>query len=141
MTRLRHPGNYAALAKRERAKAGYKEHAPTSQSTSRFRFIDPSKELGPCVYFIRCDDGLIKIGFTTQIHIRRACYGSGWERVLAVMPGSLAHEKACHALHAAHLAKGREYFHPAPDLLAHINEIREHLNIPPLDFTTVESAA
>jgi hypothetical protein len=91
-------------------------------------------DLGPVVYFIRCDDGLIKIGYTTQLHVRRAVYGKGWDRVLAVMPGTMAHEKACHALHHAHLAKGREYFHPHPDLLAHINEIREHLNVPLLDF-------
>jgi hypothetical protein len=50
------------------------------------------------------------------------------------MPGTLAHERACHAIHSAHLARGREYFHPHPDLLAHINEIRDHLNIPLLEF-------
>jgi hypothetical protein len=50
------------------------------------------------------------------------------------MPGTIAHEKACHALHARHLARGREYFHPHPDLLAHINEIRDHLNVPLLEF-------
>jgi hypothetical protein len=89
-------------------------------------------EIGPVVYFIRTDDGLIKIGYTAQLHKRKAAYGPEWDRVLAVMPGTLAHEKACHMLHHQHLARGREYFRPAPDLIAHINEIRVRLHVPPI---------
>lgn len=118
------------LDRRTRIAAGRKGYTTATFSKP----IDISREMGPVVYFIRCDDGLIKIGYTTQIHVRRSVYGPGWDRVLAVMPGTLAHEKACHALYREHLAKGREYFHPHPDLLAHINEIREHLNVSPLDF-------
>lgn len=108
-------------------KAGYKGNTPSTP-------IEASKDLGACVYFVRTRDGLIKIGYTTQIHNRRHGLGIEWGDILAVMPGTLAHEKACHAMYAEHLARGREYFHPHPDLLAHINQIREHLNVPLLEF-------
>lgn len=121
------PKNYAI--NRDRGRARRRGHTPTTAPQA-------AREIGSCVYFIRCNDGLIKIGFTTNLAGRRAAYGPGWDRVLAALPGTLAHEKACHALHADHLAKGREYFYPHPDLLAHINEIREHLGVPLLDFDT-----
>lgn len=90
------------------------------------------RELPPVVYFLRTDDDLIKIGHTTNLARRKGAFGPGWERVLAVVPGSRDDEAALHARFAEHLARGREYFRPAPDLLAHINELRFALGVQPL---------
>lgn len=91
-------------------------------------------ELPPVVYFIGTDDGLVKIGHTTQLHLRKGKFGPGWARVLAVVPGTRADESAMHELHSAHLAHGREWFYPHPDLIAHIDEIRERYGVPPTDW-------
>lgn len=89
-----------------------------------------SRELGACVYFIRCQDGLIKIGFTTRLWGRKCHFAAKWTDVLAVIAdGSLELERSMHERFAAHLAHSREYFHPAPELIAYINEIRVRLGV------------
>lgn len=91
-----------------------------------------SREIGSCVYYIRCTDGLIKIGHTTDLADRKRAFGKGWQHVLAVTPGSFEEEHAMHVRFRPALARGREYFRPVQDLLAHINEIRGRLGVPPL---------
>lgn len=90
-------------------------------------------DLPPVVYFIRTDDGLIKIGHTTNLATRKRAFGSGWERILAVIPGSRDDEAAEHERFAKHLARGHEYFHPAPEVLNRINEIRQTLGVSPIN--------
>jgi len=89
-------------------------------------------ELPPVVYFMRDRDGLVKIGHTTNLAVRRRAFGSGWGHILAIIPGSREDERAMHARFAKHLAHDREYFHPAPELIAYINTLREALGVPPL---------
>lgn len=92
-----------------------------------------SRDLGACVYFIRTDDDLIKIGFTTDIANRKRAFGSGWTRILALVGDStMADEQAMHVRFAAHLERGREYFRPAPELITYINEIRARMGISPI---------
>lgn len=86
-------------------------------------------QLGPVVYFIRTYDGLVKIGYTTNFKRRRKELTYPWENVLAVIPGSFAHEHALHEMYRASLVRGRETFELTPDLLAHINEIRESCGV------------
>lgn len=91
-----------------------------------------SQMLGDCVYFIRCDDGLIKIGWTSNIAQRKRAFGSGWTRILAVVPGSLADERALHKRFAAHRARGREYYNPDAEIVEYVNEIRSRLGVQPI---------
>lgn len=88
-----------------------------------------SRELGSCVYFIRCDDGAIKIGTTTHIANRKRAFGSGWERILAVIPGDRDDEHNLHVKFAHHLIRGREYFAPDAEIIDHINAIRVRLGV------------
>lgn len=90
------------------------------------------RQLGPVVYFIRCDDGLIKVGHTVHLETRKRAFGSGWEHILALMPGTRADERSWHERFASHLARGREYFHPHQDLLDAINEIRDRMGVQPI---------
>lgn len=87
------------------------------------------REIGACVYFIRERDGLVKIGWTTDLASRKRAFGSGWEHILAVVPGTTADEAALHERFAADLRRGREYFRPSAALLAHINDIRRDCGV------------
>jgi hypothetical protein len=81
------------------------------------------------VYFIRCEDGAIKIGTTTDIANRKRAFGYGWTHILAVIPGDRVLEHEMHVRYAEHLVRGREYFRPVPELIDHINEIRASMGI------------
>lgn len=91
-----------------------------------------SRDLPSVVYFIRTKDDLIKIGHTGDLANRRTAFGAGWQRVLAIVPGSRDDEAAMHGRFAAHLARGREYFKPAPELIEYINDIRANLGVGPI---------
>lgn len=89
-----------------------------------------ARDIGPLVYFIRSRDDLIKIGYTADLANRCMWFG-GWSTVLAIVAGAtMADEHALHERFAESLARGREYFHPTPDLIGHINEIRGRLGVP-----------
>jgi hypothetical protein len=83
-----------------------------------------ARAVGDVVYFIRCADGLIKIGWTRTIARRRTELTSGWANLLAIKPGTFADEQALHHALRAHIAHGREYYHPTPEIMGLINEIR-----------------
>lgn len=72
------------------------------------------------VYFIKKDD-LIKIGWSSQVEIRLR----SWQpcTVLLVQPGTIRDERRCHAAFSHLLAKGEEWFTPAPDLYAFIESL------------------
>ena len=89
------------------------------------------RSVGPVVYYIRTSDDLIKIGFTRNLLSRHANFG-GWERVLAITPGTYADEQELHDRFRAYVARGKEYYHPVPPILDHIDEIRDSLGVPPL---------
>jgi len=111
----------------------------TPQAIARPRKIDAvgpketlarlSRELGPTLYFIRTKDDLIKIGYTGDIATRKRFYGSGWQHILALVPGTIGDEAELHKRFAPHLARGQEYYHAVPELISYINEIRMTLNV------------
>jgi hypothetical protein len=92
-----------------------------------------ARAVGQCIYFIRTDDNLIKIGHTGNLMKRRRAYGPDWKQILAVMPGTREQEHCLHLMFAAHLTRGREYFEPAPKLMNFINRIRAQLGVPEID--------
>lgn len=73
------------------------------------------------VYFIRFRDR-IKIGWTGNVKQRLSDLPH--DEVLAVIPGTMTHEKQCHAAFA-HLRYSGEWFRPGPDLLAFIEDVRQ----------------
>jgi len=82
----------------------------------------------PLVYFAR-RERLIKIGWTTQLSKRMRAIPA---KVLATEPGDIVREKQLHIRFGHLLAHGREWFHPEPDLVAYVNELRDTDNLPPI---------
>lgn len=91
------------------------------------------QDLPPVVYFMRTRDDLIKIGHTRDLAARKYHFGSGWTHILAILPGSRDDERAMHHRFADHLARGKEYFHPAPDVISYINGLRAKLGVSPIE--------
>ena len=89
-------------------------------------------QLGEVVYVIRCPDGLIKIGWTHCLRVRRCAFDADFEDILAVIPGSYPDEQAIHQRFREHCVKGREYYRPAQEILDFINEIRARAGVPEL---------
>lgn len=85
--------------------------------------------LDPVVYAIRRRDGIIKVGWTSDIARRSKELGG---EVLAFQFGTREDEKALHARLADHLAHGREYYYPTPFVVSVINEMRQRLRLPAL---------
>lgn len=94
------------------------------------------QSLGPVVYAIRLDHGVIKIGFTTNLADRertvRRQSGSKTCELLAFQPGTIDDEQELHAALLDHLAHGREYYHPTPAVLEVVNHMRETCSLPPI---------
>ena len=82
------------------------------------------------VYALRLLDGTIKIGCTRDLPKRRTAYDRS--EILAFRFGSLEDEQAIHAALVPHRARGREYYHPTPEVLAVINDMRSDFNLPAL---------
>jgi hypothetical protein len=82
----------------------------------------------PLVYFAR-RERLIKIGWTANLTKRMKDLVT---RPLATEPGDIVRERQLHWRFEHLLADRREWFHPGPDLIAYINELREAEGVPPL---------
>lgn len=78
-------------------------------------------ELPGHVYFVRIGDH-IKIGWTSNLKHRFSSLQP--DQILATQEGTTADEKELHQRFDHLLAKGREYFHPGPQLLDHIALLR-----------------
>jgi hypothetical protein len=87
---------------------------------------------GEGVYYLRCNS-LIKIGCSQNLPKRIANYPAGTP-VLAVERGGYKMEQRRLTRFAEARAIRREYFHPAPELLAHINQIRKAAGAPFYDW-------
>ena len=74
------------------------------------------------IYYLRVGDR-VKIGFTTDLYQRMMQYPPNSE-LLALHPGTPALEKEMHQDFSRHLADGREWFHPNPELDAHIQKVQ-----------------
>jgi hypothetical protein len=96
---------------------GWNEARPTSITSL-------CADLPPVIYCIRLDDGCIKIGWTEDLAARKRWFGKGWERILAVTPGTIEDEKALHARLTASRARGREYYRPTPEVMDVVNTMR-----------------
>lgn len=86
----------------------------------------------PVVYALRLSDGVIKIGCSEHLELRRKNVEAG-AQILAFRPGTLDDEKAIHATLVPHRARGFEFYHPTPEVIDVVNEMREHFNLPPLE--------
>lgn len=97
--------------------------------------------LGAVVYAARLADGTIKIGWTERFDLRLHWLKHHVEQdveLLAFRPSSYEDEQGLHASLTDHRATGdnyaltREYYDPAPEVLAVVNEMRAGLNMPPV---------
>lgn len=91
--------------------------------------------MGSVVYAARLADGTIKIGWTEHFGDRlrslKSYVGQDVE-LIGFRFGDRDDEQAIHASLTAHVHHGREYYNPAPEVLAVVNEMRESLNMPQL---------
>lgn len=91
------------------------------------------RNLGPVVYALRLDDDIIKIGYTTDLVDRertvRRQGNSTTSELLAVMLGTYNDEQALHARLEPFRAHGIEYYHPTPEVLAVVNEMRASIGM------------
>lgn len=79
----------------------------------------------PCVYFLRRkSDGLIKIGYSTnlELRLRDIRSGAGPVEVLATIEGGAREESSLH-LQFQKARKHGEWFRPVPDLLNFIESL------------------
>lgn len=74
------------------------------------------------VYYIRMDD-LIKIGYAADVARRMRAYPPSAE-LLAVHPGTPAVEARMHEDFRAFLRRGREWFEPSREVMAHVDKVR-----------------
>jgi hypothetical protein len=86
--------------------------------------------LGDVVYAIRLPDDTIKIGWTTNLAQRKRSWRMpGNTGILAVKPGTCDEEQAIHQRLTAYLQRGREYYHPTPEVLAEVNSLRDAVGL------------
>lgn len=76
---------------------------------------------GPTVYAMRLPDGVIKIGHSAHLADRRTALQG---EMLAVRFGDRDDEQAIHATLIPYRHHGHEYYHPTPEVLAVVNEMR-----------------
>ena len=122
---------YAALA--EAVRTG--QSAGEAIAAQRREISAAIHGLPPVVYCVLTTDGLIKFGHSTNLLNRLHAYGIGVgnaRRLLMVKPGTLVDEQVIHERFAAHAAHGREYFHPAREIIDYLNEERERMGVPAL---------
>jgi len=89
------------------------------------------KALGPVVYALRVPDGAIKIGYSMDLPNRmRRFVRSSEAEILAVLPGeTMAEEQAIHGRLRDHVAYGREFYRPTPEVMAVVNRMREQIGL------------
>lgn len=97
--------------------------------------METMESLGSVVYVARLSDGIIKIGWTQNFG-NRLRYLKSQNRqsvtLLAFMFGDRDDEQEIHAQLTEHRARGREFYHPHPDVLAIVNTMRGDLGMEPI---------
>lgn len=92
--------------------------------------------LGAVIYGFRTFDGLIKVGYTTDIVKRLGSQGVNRrnlsQRLLFLVPGSYEDEQAIHTWLHPHRARGREYYHPTAEMIEFVNLMRANCDISPV---------
>ena len=84
------------------------------------------------IYYVQVTDR-IKIGYSTDVRQRMRAYPPHAE-LLAVHPGTPTLERQIHQDLAGHLAQGREWFRPNPEVTAHIGTVLAQFGPPPKRF-------
>ncbi|MET9439109.1 GIY-YIG nuclease family protein [Streptomyces sp. NPDC006551] len=97
----------------------------------RVQPIPQNTQHAPIIYFAR-RERLIKIGTTTNLPQRMMSLHA---QDLATEPGDIVREGQLHRRfqHLRASGRGREWFHPGPDLIAYINELRAASGIQSVD--------
>jgi hypothetical protein len=121
----RSPGKSGAAGRRAAA-LRRDAFGPTQSLYQLTRYLDS------VVYFIRCPDGCIKIGYTTDLANRAYALAVDWTGILAVIPGGHEIEQELHAKFRPFRARSREYYEPAPELLDHVNALRVKMGVGPV---------
>lgn len=119
MTKVHHRSNRDARMLTYRVEQRLRQDTPTTAA----------RDLGECVYVVRTPDRLIKIGYTTNLDRRIRNFGSVWSDVLLALPGTMEDEAALHERFRAYLARGREYYFPAIELMEWVNSERARLGV------------
>ena len=82
------------------------------------------------VYYVRIGDH-IKIGYSSRVRSRLQALRVPVDNLLALEPGGRDEEVARHRQFAAHRITQRwENFHPTPELMAHIDALRQEYGLP-----------
>lgn len=83
----------------------------------------------PMIYAARVEDGLIKVGCSTDIYRRMAqLHGD----LLGFRFGDMDEEREIHASLAAHVHHGREWYYPTLEVIAFVNELRQSFGLEPI---------
>lgn len=108
-------------------------HPPTSRSDKERRnaAIAAVTDGRPIVYALRCGDGVIKIGHTSDFASRAASIGADSE-LLAFQVGDYEDEQAIHAALKGYAVRGREWYPAIPKVLAVVNNMRADLGLEPI---------
>lgn len=90
--------------------------------------------IGPCLYAIRTEPQVIKIGYSEDVYWRLRRYGVSLSNVLAIVPGTLADERDLHRRLKPYRASGHEFYRVCQPVIDEVNAMREHLGhmLPPL---------
>ncbi len=84
------------------------------------------------VYAVRFPDGTFKIGCSTNLAARHRKFRAKGGEIVGFMAGDFDDERAIHqSLHHA-VMRGREWYHPEPEVLAVVNEMRDQFDLPHL---------
>lgn len=89
-------------------------------------------DLPAVIYAFRCDDGAVKIGFSTRLAKRRATLKFSWADLLGFMPGTIEQERELHKRLVRSRQRGGEYYRPTNEVLDVIDEMRQVCGLSPL---------
>jgi hypothetical protein len=93
-------------------------------------FRQALKAMGKVLYAVQFPDGVIKLGYTADLDVRRRQYGPvGSYKIIAVAPGTREQERALHAALRPHRARGHEWYHPTTEVLATVNRMRQSVGL------------
>lgn len=113
----------------------YEGSAPVS-ATPEQRISLAWNEIREVIYGVRSLDHLIKIGCCTNFTSRMASYAinqrNAADRILFLMPGTFEDEQVIHETLRPYLARGREHYHPVPEVIEYVNMMRADFGIPPI---------
>lgn len=120
-----------AVVKQRRARIGAVKHPGHTGAEARQRETPTAiaRELGPCVYAAWTPDGLIKIGYTSDVAKRIRGFGARLTDLLLVLSADIDYEKALHRRFAPYLARGAEYYFPTIEIREWIEMERSLLGL------------